>query len=90
MYDVRKDPDCLNNLIHSPAFTDLAGKLKQQLFGQLKQQGDPRMFGNGKVFDQYPYAGPEKDFYNRFKTGKVNANTPKWVNPTDFEKMPIK
>ena len=48
------------------------------------------MFGNGKVFDQYPYAGPEKDFYNRFKTGKVNANTPKWVNPTDFEKMPIK
>ncbi len=90
LYDVRKDPDCLNNLIHSPALADLAGKLKQQLFDQLRQQGDPRMFGNGRIFDQYPYAGPEKDFYKRFMQGKLKTTSANWVNPTDFERAPIK
>ncbi len=86
MYDVRKDPDCLDNLITKPEFSLLAGKLKQQLSDQLTAQGDPRMFGNGKIFDAYPYAGPEKDFYNRYMRGEIKANNANWVNPTDFEK----
>ena len=27
----------------------------KQLFDELKQQGDPRILGNGRIFDQYAY-----------------------------------
>ena len=60
-------------------------RLKEQLFTGLKAQGDPRMNGNGAIFDNYPYSGKSTDnFYERMKAGeKLKAG---WVKPTDFEK----
>jgi hypothetical protein len=57
----------------------------EQLFVELREQGDPRMFGNGDVFDNYPYSGTLTDnFYQRYTNGeKVRAG---WVNSSDFEK----
>ena len=51
---------------------------------ELKRQQDPRLLGQGYLFDQYPYAEPKvKDYYNRFKKGeKIKAG---WVNDTDYE-----
>jgi len=84
LYDLRTDPDCLNNLIGS---VDCQG-LAQQLFDELKAQGDPRILGQGHVFDEYPYAhAGHRNFYERFMRGeKLNAD---WVSESDFEKLPV-
>ena len=61
-------------------------QLKQQLFSELKAQQDPRMFGDGAGFEQYPYSDPsERDFYDRFMRGEKLR--PGWVNDSDFEKV---
>ncbi len=85
LYDLSSDPDCVKNLADQPSQAQKMTALKQQLFRELKSQGDPRMSGNGDVFDAYPYSGASTDnFYKRFTSGeKVKAG---WVSPSDFEK----
>lgn len=85
LYDLASDPDCVKNLANKPGHQMMKTVLKNQLFRELKAQGDPRMHGNGDVFDSYPYSGATTDnFYDRFMSGeKVKAG---WVNPSDFEK----
>ena len=85
LYDLEKDPWLLENLADHPDYREVKETLQQQLQEELKAEGDPRMFGRGDEFDQYPYADEKhRDFYNRLMKGeKLNAG---WVNPTDFEK----
>jgi arylsulfatase A-like enzyme len=67
LFDLSKDPDCMTNLAGTVPFV----ALKKQLFLELKQQGDPRMFGNGRIYDEYPYANKEKrGFYERLMRGE--------------------
>jgi len=84
LYDLRSDPDCLNNL----AGKQDAGSLKKQLFDALKTQQDPRVLGNGKVFDEYPHANETmRGYYEKVGSGeKIPAD---WVNASDFEKAPL-
>lgn len=84
LYDIASDPDCLSNLVAQGAHHERKERLRQQLFDELKAQQDPRMFGNGGVFEAEPYANEgQRNFYERFIRGeKVRAN---WVNETDFE-----
>lgn len=88
LYDLRNDPDCLNNLASDPAHHARKEQLKQRLFAELKAQGDPRMFGQGSVFEAEPYANPgQRNFYERYLKGeKIKAG---WVDPSDFEKAPL-
>jgi hypothetical protein len=52
------------------------------MYEGLKAQGDPRILGNGDIFDQYPVT-QNAGFYERFMAGeKLNTG---WVNETDFE-----
>lgn len=89
LYDLKRDPDCIQNLANNPKYQVHKKKLSTQMTRELKAQGDPRLFGKGYLFDQYLYANPEqRNFYERFMRGeKVKAN---WVNESDFEKEPIK
>jgi arylsulfatase A-like enzyme len=89
LYDLRQDPDCLNNLAGNPAYQKQKAQLKQQTEREPRAQGDPRMFGKGDIFDRYVYANPEqRNFYERFMRGeKVKAG---WVNDSDFEREPVK
>ena len=79
------DADCVKNLAESKSQLRMKMTLRKQLFAELRAQGDPRMFGKGDVFDNYPYSGAATDnFYQRYTSGeKVRAG---WVNPADFEK----
>jgi arylsulfatase A-like enzyme len=88
LYDVKNDPDCLKYLAKAPDREALKRALKEQLFNELKAQADPRMFGQGQVFEQYPYADAGlRNFYERYMGGeKLVAG---WVNPTDFEPAPL-
>ena len=72
LFDLRRDPDCMTNL----ATTVSIAKLQKQLFDELKQQDDPRMFGNGHIYDEYPYGFVDKrNYYERTMRGeKIQAN----------------
>ncbi|HWH69053.1 MAG TPA: hypothetical protein VNT26_06695 [Candidatus Sulfotelmatobacter sp.] len=85
LYDLRQDPDCLLNLAQSPNAAATRAALTNALFTELKQQADPRMYGQGDIFDRYPHANPAHvGFYERYVQGaRLRAG---WVNATDFEK----
>lgn len=86
LYDVANDPDCINNLAQSAAHQDLLQSMKNELFGRLTEQADPRMAGNGAIFDQYPYADTSgANFYERYHAGEpLNWG---WVNDSDFQDL---
>ncbi|WP_414661107.1 sulfatase family protein [Horticoccus sp. 23ND18S-11] len=87
-YDLKNDPDCVKNLATQPATESRRAALKSALYAELKAQGDPRMFGQGDVFDRYLHSNPaHRDFYNRYMKGeKLRAP---WVSETDFEPLPF-
>jgi len=88
MFDVRDDPECMRNLAQTAGYEGRKTALKSQLEKELRRQGDPRMFGRGHIFEEYPYANAgTRNFYERYMKGeKLKAG---WVNPTDFEKKPL-
>jgi arylsulfatase A-like enzyme len=84
-YDMRHDPDCLKNLAMVPQGTSTQSELREQLLSELRVQDDPRVKGEGAVFDRYLHASPgHVGFYERFMAGEKLPTG--WVNPTDFEK----
>lgn len=84
LYDVKADVDCVSNLAESPAMEKTKKALRERMEKELRQQEDPRMEGNGSVFDNYPIATDSKDFHKRFINGEPTRAG--WVNPGDFEK----
>lgn len=53
LYDVSKDPDCVDNLAGNPEYEASMKRMKKELFAELRAQRDPRVMGNGDVFDNY-------------------------------------
>jgi arylsulfatase A-like enzyme len=88
LYYLTNDPDCVRNLATEPAEAGRMTAMQTRLTNLLKEQGDPRMFGQGHLFDEYPVSTePIRNFFERFKSGeKLKAG---WVNDTDFEKEPV-
>lgn len=81
-YDLSADPDCLDNAAQNEALKANRDFLKAKMFALLEEQGDPRVLGNGDVFDAYPIMPKQINFYERFMSGeKMNHS---WVNDTDF------
>jgi arylsulfatase A-like enzyme len=87
-YDLKHDRDCLNNLAQTAQSTSTQSEMREQLLSELKAQADPRVNGQGAMFDRYPFAiKADAGFYERYMAGeKLPAG---WVNPTDFEKGPV-
>ncbi len=56
LFNVRSDPDCVRNLATDKEQQTLKQQLRETLYAQLKSQQDPRILGQGGVFDQYPTA----------------------------------
>ena len=63
LYDMKADPQCLNNLSANPAFAAKKQELSARLIAMLKAEQDPRETGNAAIFDTYQYLG------NRAKKG---------------------
>ncbi|MBI2497365.1 MAG: sulfatase-like hydrolase/transferase [Opitutae bacterium] len=85
LYDLKADPACLRNLASDPEHQTRLTAMWRELSTELAAQHDPRMAGQGAVFDRYPNAGSAHDFYTRriLHGEKVPAY---WVEETDFEK----
>jgi arylsulfatase A-like enzyme len=60
LYRVDRDPDCVKNLIDDPALQAVRSDLREELERFLREDGDPRVLGNAKVFDTYKYLGDRK------------------------------
>ena len=58
LYDLRKDPDEMNNVAEEPAYTAIRKEMTERLFAILRETGDPRMLEDGKYFETPPLAGP--------------------------------
>ena len=90
LYDLNNDKFCIHNLASNVRFKTQLTELKTELFAQLKLQKDPRMFGNGDVFDNYPYNDREKEAWNFWEnvvSGKLKNpwESTGWVSKTDYE-----
>lgn len=88
LYLLTEDPDCLKNLAGDSAQAERLKALRSRLMTILTEQGDPRMAGNGAIFDRYPYAEEDmRGFYEKYRAGK--AKHPGWVEKSDFETAPL-
>ncbi|MCR9294487.1 MAG: sulfatase-like hydrolase/transferase [bacterium] len=90
LYDMEKDPDCVHNLAGSREHQLLKLQLWEQLKRELAEQGDPRILGQGDIFDFYPncridrqqqlYARPDYDpvqiFEQRYNVVEPNGQDP--------------
>jgi len=87
LFDLKNDPDCVRNLAAAPEQQTRRAALEAQMLAKLKQQDDPRVSGQGELFDNYPYAGAERGLYDRYLKGEKLKTG--WVNPTDYEPAPF-
>jgi len=88
LYDLTNDPDCVKNVIDSDEYQHQRKRLHQLMTETLRDQGDPRMFGRGEVFDSYPITSESsRGFYDRYLAGEETPAP--WVNKTDFEPEPL-
>jgi arylsulfatase A-like enzyme len=53
LFDLARDPDCINNLASEESHAAKATALREKLFAELRKQDDPRVLGRGEVFDNY-------------------------------------
>ncbi|WP_372651300.1 sulfatase [Draconibacterium sp.] len=83
LYDINTDPFCMKNLADSVEFTGLKEKMSNEMKMKLTKQNDPRILGNGDVFDNYEYSGADRNFYNRYMNGEKLE--PGWINMSDFD-----
>jgi N-sulfoglucosamine sulfohydrolase len=62
LFDVVKDPGCLNNLAEEPAFADVRARLRDQLDAYLKRTGDPRVGPDPEIWETYPRYSPLRNY----------------------------
>jgi N-sulfoglucosamine sulfohydrolase len=55
LYDLRTDPDQMNNVALDPAYAKTRAKLSKKLMDTLKATGDPRVTGDGLTFERPPF-----------------------------------
>ena len=58
LYDLRKDPDEMNNVAEDPTYAAIRKEMTDRLFTILRETGDPRMTDDGRYFETPPLAGP--------------------------------
>jgi arylsulfatase A-like enzyme len=63
LYLVSEDPDCINNLARDPEHRAMKERLRGEMEAALRAEGDPRMLGEGWIFDTYEYTGARDHSY---------------------------
>jgi len=62
LFDIQKDPACLNNLAAKAEFEEIRGQLSAQLEKHLAATGDPRVVGDGDIYESYIRYSPIRKF----------------------------
>jgi N-sulfoglucosamine sulfohydrolase len=58
LYDLRKDPQQLENVASKPEYSSAKTRLQTSLQKWMRETGDPRAAANADPWDRYPYFGP--------------------------------
>lgn len=58
LYDLKNDPDQINNVATSPQYSDVLRELTDRLMTELRETDDPRVMGDGSTFDRKPFVDP--------------------------------
>ncbi len=69
LYDIEHDPYCLTNLADQQEYATVKAELWAELEAKLKETGDPRIFGNGDIFDSYEYVSDPPHSWKRYLEG---------------------
>jgi uncharacterized sulfatase len=73
LFDIRKDPGCLQDLARDPDYQATAKALHVRLKAQLIEEKDPRLVGdNPDLFESYPRFGGMRYFRGFREYGKYN------------------
>ena len=84
LYDIKTDPLCITNLAEQESYQTLKIEMSQQMTNELMQQNDPRIMGNGDIFDQYKIYPPDlMNYYERYTKGEKLPEL-FWVNKSDY------
>jgi uncharacterized sulfatase len=63
LYDIKEDPGNIRNLALDPDYEELTRSFRNQLIKFLEETGEPRIVGNGDIWESYPrLRGPMRDF----------------------------
>jgi uncharacterized sulfatase len=63
LFNIEKDPFCLNNLAGNTKYTSIEKEMKTVLLNELKKTKDPRIVGPDKeIFDSYIRYSPLREF----------------------------
>ena len=63
LFDIKKDPYCLTNIIDNPRFSDIMQEMKDELLKELTRSEDPRIVGPDKeIFETYVRYSPIREF----------------------------
>ncbi|MDR1959453.1 MAG: sulfatase [Planctomycetaceae bacterium] len=57
LYDLRNDPDYLINVAETPGYAEVRKTLSDRLMEVLISTNDPRVTGDGQMFEKPPFAG---------------------------------
>ena len=85
LYDVKKDPDQLENIFDDPKLSVIKTQLKT-LNSELIKTKDPRQIGSGEIFEKNNYDGGAFPQIlrqgNRYATLRIDSFPSKWVSKT--------
>ena len=85
MFNIETDRECLSNIADATRYAEVRAQMEKNMTQSLRAEGDPRVLGNGNLFDEYPYAnGRERKFYSQYMKDPTSVRAG-WVNPSDFE-----
>jgi N-sulfoglucosamine sulfohydrolase len=62
LYDIKSDPSCLKNLALDPEFEKVLIDHRNRLQSRLEQTKDPRVMGNGDIWEDYVRYSPIRQF----------------------------
>ena len=88
LYDLKSDTDCMHNLADDPKYAMRKRAMRRELLGVLRKQKDPRITGDGDIFDRYPYNEAQNwNFYEKVVSGEIERpwEITTWINPTDYD-----
>ena len=72
LFDIRKDPACMNNLAAEAEMQQVKAELRGRLESELLKQEDPRVLGRGDIFESYPRISSMRQFEGFKERGKYN------------------
>jgi arylsulfatase A-like enzyme len=70
LYRITTDPECVENLAGRPEFVPTRERMWQELQAFLRATGDPRIVGDGEVFERYPYVGDDRHSWRAYVEGR--------------------